>query len=64
MAKKQVLMISCDNCGKDSANTQDFFHVTVQTIAPLDDKKAKATTVSVKDLCKACVGAPGINVQA
>jgi hypothetical protein len=63
MAKVQVLVIKCDKCGTESTDSTNYYHVTVSTIAPLDDKKARAQGISVKDLCKACVGAPGVNVE-
>jgi len=63
MAKKQVLMVECDKCHTSSNDPKDFFHVTVASIPPLDDKKAKSNVISSKDLCKSCVGAPGVNVE-
>jgi hypothetical protein len=63
VAKKSVLVIECDKCKTSSSDTKDFFHVTIQQIADLNDKKSKPTVVSVKDLCKSCIGAPGVNVE-
>jgi len=56
-------MVECDKCHTSSNNPKDFFHVTVSSIPPLDDKKAKSNVISSKDLCKSCLGAPGVNVE-
>lgn len=62
MAKKQVLVLVCDKCGKDGTDPQQFRHVTVAEIPPLDSK-GKMKVVSTKDLCLPCLGAPGVNVE-
>lgn len=62
MAKKQVLVLSCDKCGKEGNDTSQYMHVTVGKIPDLNSK-GKIQIVSTKDLCLGCLGAPGVNVE-
>jgi len=61
MATKEVLVVTCDKCGFEEADTTKFLHVTVSTIVPHSGKE-KSKVLASKDLClESCVGAPGVN---
>lgn len=60
MAKKEVLVVQCDKCGFEEADTSKFLHVIVSEVHP--DHKKKGQVLTARDLClESCVGAPGVN---
>jgi hypothetical protein len=59
MARHEVIVTQCDQCGTEDTDPSKFLHVVISEL-PVGKKKPQI--VSERDLCKAsCVGLPGVN---
>lgn len=61
MARTEVLVVICDKCGKEDADVDNFFHVTVAPINRDTKSNKKMKPKSERDLCLECVGMPAVN---
>jgi hypothetical protein len=64
MATIEVITVVCDRCGHQDTDPEEFLHVTITAVTTDTRKNAKKPKVHTdRDLCKSCVGMPGVNLE-
>lgn len=63
--KTEAVIVTCDSCGTEGGNPDEFRHITVSTIDTIakGKNKGKPRKEQHVDLCLKCLGQPGILIS-